>query len=221
LLVVDIATGRERQLTHGLHELNSHPRWSADGQSLYFYQEAPTQSLRKLAVAGGKDVLVADEFAWPEQNDAAFSPDETHMVYTLRDGNHALDARVRNLASGEEWSLPLPLYACRWSADGQTIWGNSSHPEQIYRCALRGPCEAITAGEEARPAHDGQSLHFFRDDDLSIWRRDLATGTEQRLLQLENPDGLSFNWGVTPTGDIVYHVQDNGRPEMWLGEAVD
>ncbi len=221
LLLVELATGREQQLTHGLGEINSQPRWAPDGQSVYFYQEAPTVSLRKQAIAGGKDVLIADGFSWPEQNAAALAPDEAHLVYTLRDGNRPLASRIRTLASGEEWSLPMPLFACRWSADGQTIWGNTAHPEQIYRCALHGACEPVTAGEEAHPASDGKSLHFFRDDDLSIWRRDLVTGSEQQVVKLDNYDGLSFNWGVTPAGDIVYHEQDPGHPELWLGDAVD
>jgi Tol biopolymer transport system component len=48
LLIADLSTGEERQVTHGIGELNSHPRWTADGRTLYFYQEEPAPGLRKI-----------------------------------------------------------------------------------------------------------------------------------------------------------------------------
>ena len=50
---------------------------------------------------------------------------------------------------------------------------------------------------------------------------DLSVAAETRILVLESYDALNFGWGVTPDGRIVYHVQDSGDLELWLGEAIE
>jgi serine/threonine protein kinase len=222
LLVADLATGKERQITFGRGQINTHPRWAADGKTLYFYQEEPTESLRKVSINGGADELVVDDWSWPVQNATRVAPNDELIVYTVRDGSAALDTRVRNLETGEEWSLPLPLYTCRWGANGRTIWGNSAKPQHVYRCPLHGDeCERVTAGEDVRLSPDGRAIYFLHGDDMSVWKRELSSGEETRLLTLGDVSFIDFNWGVTPDGKIVHHVQDRGDFELWLGEAVD
>jgi len=50
------------------------------------------------------------------------------------------------------------------------------------------------------------------------WRRELTTGREERLAELEGYVSLSFNWSVRPNGELVWNRFEPGREELWLGE---
>ena len=61
ILILDLASGQVRQVTHGRGSLNAFPRWSADGETIYFLQQEPTLSYRRVAALGGEDELLASE----------------------------------------------------------------------------------------------------------------------------------------------------------------
>jgi eukaryotic-like serine/threonine-protein kinase len=220
LFVLEPATGELRQVTEG-EGLMTHPRWAPDGATLYFYQAAPEYALRRVPVAGGAPETVVPGWRWPEHNGVQVSPDGELLVYSLRDGGRLVEARVRRLASGEEWSLGLPLYQPRWSADGGAVYGATWRPGVVHGCSVEPvACRRITDGWEVRPGPRGESLYVLRGSPPAVWRHDLASGAEELLLQVSDYDGTDFGWGVTPDGGLIYHAHVQGEIELWLGEAI-
>lgn len=219
LFVVDLDTGEARQVTAG-DGIHTHPRWAPDGESLYYYLQDPETALRRISLETGEADTVIEEWRWPVQNHAAVAPGEKRLAYTLRDAGRLVETRVRNLESGEEWSLGLPLYGPRWSRDGTTIWGATWNPDVVYRCRVEPvACERLTEGGEVRLGPREESVYVLRDSPPEIWHHDLETGEERRVHRIEDHDPQDFNWGVLPDGRILHHAQLAGELELWLGEA--
>jgi Tol biopolymer transport system component len=53
LFVMDANGSKVTAVTDGAGDLNIMPQWSADGETLYFYQVRPTQTFRRLSVSSG------------------------------------------------------------------------------------------------------------------------------------------------------------------------
>ncbi|MDX1632020.1 MAG: hypothetical protein R3234_09175, partial [Thermoanaerobaculia bacterium] len=219
LFVADLETGEARQVTHGEGAINTHPFWSADGESLYYYRQEP-YTFRRISVDGRRDETILEDWRWPTENRTHPSPDETRLVYTVREAGRNVEARVRDLATGEEHPLPRPLYDPLWTPDGQEIYGATFDPYRIHLCAADGSsCREVTGGWDARVSADGESLYVLRGSPPVAWRHDLGTGDDERLVTMEPYDATDFDWGVTPEGEIVFHTQQRGDRELWLGEA--
>src|SRR3569832_76171 len=80
LLDLDGAGAKPRRLTQ--HSANdTHPRWSADGASVYFLSSrAGSNQVWRLPLAGGEAVQITD---YPlEVNSFKFSPDDTNNTHT-------------------------------------------------------------------------------------------------------------------------------------------
>jgi hypothetical protein len=52
-----------------------------------------------------------------------------------------------------------------------------------------------------------------------VWAKDLVTGKERQVHEIEGYDSLDFGWGIGPAGEIVHHAQHAGELELWIGEA--
>jgi serine/threonine protein kinase len=225
LFVADLETGEARQVTRGRGVVDTHPRWSADGETLSYDQQPqprePAFTFRRISVDGRGDEKLIEGWRWPVNHQAQPSPDETRIVYLVREAGQNLEARVRDLSSGDEHVLPQPLYDPMWTADGSQIYGATWRPYQVHVCRADGSaCHVVTEGWSARPSRDGSTIHVLRGGPPQVWRHDRASGDEEKLITVEPYDAFNFGWGVTPTGKVMFHTQHEGRLELWLGEAV-
>lgn len=98
-----------------------------------------------------------------------------------------------------------------WSADGGWVYFSStrSGSSEIWRIGLDRPApEKITegGGYEAAEGTDGKTLYFTRAHRQGLWRMDLETKRQDRVLYLVEPG----YWGLSDTG-ILYI--DLGRSE--------
>jgi Tol biopolymer transport system component/predicted Ser/Thr protein kinase len=224
LFVADLAEGRARQVTHGRRVVNTHPRWSLDGETLYYYQQPhadePRFTFRRISVDGRGDEMLIPGWRWPNQHQAQPSPDESRVVYLVRRAGRNIEARVRELASGEEYALPRPLYDPQWTSDGSEIYGSTWKPYRVHFCQADGSeCRAVTDGWWARLSADEATLYTLRGGPPAVWKHDRASGQEEELFTIESYDRVNFGWGVTPSGQVMFHSQHAGKLELWLGEA--
>jgi Tol biopolymer transport system component len=206
------------QVTRGEDELNTHPRWSSDGNDLYFYQEEPTQGIRMVPIRGGSSREVLPGWTWVSQNRVRFSPGDRYLAYTEREEGRLIAAKVSDLKSGEEWSLDQALFACQWSADGQKILGTGSDGV-IYLCPFRGEeCNTVTSGDLPQFSPDGQRVYFLRARFSEFWSSRLD-GTDERMHgPVEGYEWLSFNYGILADGDIIWNKFTPSQPELWSAD---
>ncbi len=228
LFTVDVDGGAPRQVTGGGGERNGLPRWSADGTHLYFYQQSPTRSLRKVPAAGGASTRVLADWSWARRYDTAVDPRERRVAYTPIENGELGRLRILNLEDGEERELPIVLEGARWSPDGGLILGYDSQ-DRIYLCPVSGDgCRFLADGFEPRWASDGASITFARRGPsaasrrivtVSIWTLDLADSTGRKLADVEAHGRLAFGYGVLPDGTVIWNQVLPGREELWMADV--
>jgi TolB protein len=221
LFVVDLFGGDARQVTFGESRLDTQPVFSADGEWLYYYQQQPGFSFRRITVDGRRDEKLLGDWRWPIQHQTNPSPDGTQVVYVLRDGPRLVETRIRRLDTGQERTLPLALYDPQWTADGKQIYGATWRPSySVNFCPVDGePCRAVAEGWWARLGPAEKQLYVLREDPPQVWRHNLDTGEEHELFIVDYYDEVDFGWGVRPNGEVVHHAQYTGDLELWIGEA--
>jgi len=218
LFVLELDSGRVEQITRGDGELNTHPRWSSNDRALYYYREDPEWDLRRIELASGADEVVSPEWTWPTHQFAALSPGDREIAYLVRDAGRFVETRIRSRATGAERTLPVALWALEWFADGRRLLGASAD-DRIHICdADERSCEEICSGQYPLLSADGAWIYLLRFPGPVAWRRELASGREEQLAELEGYVSLSFNWSVRPNGELVWNRFEPGREELWLGE---
>jgi Tol biopolymer transport system component len=212
------ADGRNlRQLTRGARQLNTMPHWSGDGSFVFFYQLQPTHSFRKVPVGGGEGLEVAP-WSWETHNAAQVDARGRFAVYTLEE-NGQRAALVRDLDSGRETALALPLLAPQWSSDGASVLGG--HRGEIAVCpADGGDCDLVTKGVKPVWSGDGSRI-FFLDayrEQPELWSVKLS-GEDRRKFAVLGPFRyVDIHFDVSPSDQIVYSPWHEGRYELWLAE---
>jgi Tol biopolymer transport system component len=104
-----------RQLTGGT-ELNHMPRWSADGDWVYFFQLRPELSFRRVPALGGPSEAVLP-FVWETHNFPQFDPSGRFLSYLHRAAGEPPRAVIRDLKTNIEHALPdPPIEFARWSS---------------------------------------------------------------------------------------------------------
>ncbi len=220
--------GGFRRVTAGPGESNVLPRWSADGSHLYYHQERPTRSLRKIPAAGGDSTVMLENWSWQLRYDTAVGPREERVVYTPIADGEPQPLRVRDLTSGEERQLGAVLLAPRWSPDGGSVLG-SDGDDRIYLCpAAGGDCRFLAEGSVARWGPEGRSITFIRRSapaargraqPVSIWRLSLDGLTGSKLAEVEAASLLTFGYGFLAGGDLVWNRVVPGSEELWMAEV--
>ncbi|MDQ3172133.1 MAG: protein kinase, partial [Acidobacteriota bacterium] len=166
------------QVTRGKKERNIHPQWSADGSTIYFYQFHPTVSFRKISAHGGESAELVQGWEWGTHNGARVDPEGKRIIYSKMDKGFAAAAMIRDIATGTETALSLPLRHMRWSHDGQFIVGTdvpgrNRKLAEITICAVEGEaCRKVTNGSYPHWSHDDARIYFspFSDfDGESLW----------------------------------------------------
>ena len=208
-----------RQVTTGRAELNAMPRWAPDGSALYFYQDRPTVSFRRVPIDGGPSIQILP-WSWKTDSWAEFDPSGKKIAYTHEDNNVSI-TRIRDAASGQEHTLSLPVAFARWSRDGKWITGN--HAGSIHICnPITGDCKPLTKGSEPVWSGDDSRIFFFRAgqsrDTPELWSIATRGGDERRIGPLGPFRVIDVYFDLSARGQIVWAPFHQGRQELWLAE---
>ncbi|MBA2304178.1 MAG: protein kinase [Acidobacteria bacterium] len=104
-----------RQLTAG-REMNHHPRWSADGKDVYFFQVSPELSFRRVPAIGGPSVAFRP-WDWITSNGALFDPAGRSIVF------------LRQRPLGASASVPEPVILHEVETGRERVWSDEHvHP---------------------------------------------------------------------------------------------
>jgi Tol biopolymer transport system component len=215
--------GKVRQVTRTLGdatEINTMPRWGADSDHLYYYQQRPENSFRRIPLLGGPSVQVAP-WTWEVHFGAAVHPRDGRVAYVHR-GRSPPVSLVLDPATGAEVEIPQVLFDLSWSADGQSLLG--AWQNRIYRCdaATWQRCTPITTGSRPCFPADGARLFFVRPGPSplhrEIWVRDMASGAERPLRTIGPLRAIDIHFHVSSRGDLVWAPIQEGRHELWMAE---
>ena len=182
----------------------------------------------------------------PFDSQPVFSPDGKRIAFlTDRTGAENLwtaDRDGSNPRPVTHFAGDVILTSASWSADGRTIFVSRFHPDHVafellgVTVASGEPHVIVPVGDDmqsstvgAEPSSDGRWLYYAsqvgsKDSEPPAWvirRRDLATGTEQTLVEPPRsyrPDlvlGTFFRPLPSPDGKLLVYATRFG-PEMWL-----
>ena len=210
-----------RQITQGKGEMNIMPKWSADDSSLYFFRLFPTTSFRKVSLSGGSSAEVP---AWQPESPSLSGEDPSgkQFVYTI--GRERPTATVvRNLGTGRENRLAMPLSYPRWSPDGASVVGEQVNG-QMAICPISGSgCTSLTKG--THPVWDAAGLNIYfirlgysRSQPQDIWSLDVKTGAEKKIATVGPFRPIDIFFDLSRTGQIITAPFREGRSELWLAD---
>src|SRR4029450_4329582 len=111
--------------------------------ALYFSPMRPTPTFRRVPVSGGATREIAP-WSWSRQQAAAVDPRGREVLYSTVDRGLVQDSRARDLESGQETTLPVALYALRFSRDGRWIAGGSKEGEVVVCEIPVSRCRPLT-----------------------------------------------------------------------------
>ena len=224
LLVMDADGSNVTAVTDGVGDLNIMPQWSADGETLYFYQVRPTRTFRRVSVSGGAPRAIAPWY-FGRHYQAAVDPRDRMIVYSLVENGRLQQSRARDLETHAETTLPFALYEQRFSRDGRLIAGESRDHEVVV-CELTGRCQALTPKSDRRVtalawSSDAGRVFFLRHTTPREWAEltsvDVHGGAEavQGLVGPFERDFVIF-MDMSPRDEIVYVTHRERPHELWL-----
>ena len=219
------------QITRQKGEQNIWPLWSSDGLALYFYQQRPTTSFRKISVNGGQSVEVVPGWTLETQHGAHVDPRGKFVVYARMTKGVHTSTWVRNLESAKEVSLNRPLRRPRWSRDGNFIVGSdyrssTTRDGDICICpAGSGACQKVTKGYNPVWSVDDSHIYFLRTgkskDRAALWSVSREGTNERWIADLRPMYPIAHTFDVSPKGEIVYVQLKRGREELWLTDVAN
>lgn len=196
------------------------PRFSADGSEIvYVSEQNGGEEIWKAKADGSKPVQIS-HFEELGVGSPRWSPDGQWItfdrqsdIYVMREDGSDLRQITKH---------PLADAMPSWSPDGESIYFTSSRggKSQIWKVARTGgePVQ-VTQGEarETQASVDGKYLYFTGKDDKRLHRRDLSTGSEELIAELEAVEIGRF-WDLTP--NAIYFVSnleknDQGKPVIY------
>ena len=248
IFVVDADGRNARPVTRGDGQFNIHPRWSADGSSIYFYRDRPYRkaspgSFLKVSPDGGAPEIVVEDFYWDRNMFADVHPDDNVVAFTRTGAPDDRATVFLDLASGHESMFDTPsqwdtdrafhIYGVRWSHDGEWLVGNdlgrqwraaAGGANWIWVCAVDGDCRPVVEGFFPAWSGDDSQIYFQREgsspDSRTIWVID-RDGPNARLVTEIGPQQVRIDptFDVAPDGRIVWRQHRRGRPEIWSAET--
>jgi serine/threonine protein kinase len=215
-----------RQLTAGI-ELNHQPRWSHDGNEVWFYQLKPEQGVRRVPAMGGPSVQVFP-WEWQTHNAIQFDPTGQRITYTRRNalGQPRREPEmtvVYDVASGRELRLPEPaLNGPRFSHDGTYIAGNRSDGTIAICRADGSECRTVSKGQfPVVWSGDDVRLYCLRTSargELEVWSMTREGLDERKERVIGQTRFIDRFFDLSVTGEIVSAPVTEGRRELWTAK---
>ena len=209
-----------RALTGG-DELNHMPRWSADGQSVFFFQISPELSFRRVPAVGGASTAVLP-LNWEMHNFPQFDPAGRFLSYAKSRPGLPSETVLRDLATGAERVIPGPaLRYPRWSPDGRQLAGWFAGLKIAICDVAAASCRNITDGYMPAWAGDGSRLYFLRAarseprSHRELWTT-RPDGTDVRMLRtIGGFQVLDIFFDVSRQNEVVWTSFRPGQRELW------
>ncbi len=240
LFVMRADGGGLTRVTGGAGESDILPQFSADGRHLYYYQERPEPSFRKvrlspseatLPAAAGASVVVLSDWSRHVRYDTAVDPRGRRVVYTPIEAGEPQRLRVRDLDAGDarEHELGAILLTPAWSADGTEVLGSDAE-DRIYLCpAAGGDCRFLAEGFAARWGPPEGTITFARRagaaprdriQTLSIWTLAVDSLEGRKIAEVEAAGAPAFGYGFLAGGDLVWNRVIPGHEEIWIADLM-
>ena len=222
-----------RQLTSG-RELNHQPRWGSDGRDIFFFQEHPTVSFRRVPALGGPSTEFRP-WQWVQQVAPAFDRDGRFMAY-LRSRPPGAPATVtehtiiHDVATGTERVWPEPhTHVGGWSPDGSSIVGLQHNPKDraaltlVVICHVTDEsCRPVTTGGSPKWGPDGNRLYFTRPgaatDALDLWTITIDGSNERRIADLGTMRSGDVFIDVSRSGQVAWAPRRAGTHALWTAQ---
>lgn len=222
-----LVAGGPTQLTFDPLATHAIPRWSVDGQDIYFYYTREGIAFSKVPSNGGDIEEIVAGWDWGVINGASVAPDGTRIVYSRLTGHVPVQTLIRDLATGNDTTFYAALEYPRWSRDGSSIIGalhvDQRFPGDIAICPLGNPpCRRIA--DNARIpmwSADESQLYFVRGYGASqdLYVASLGADiSETRLMTMAPLFPLGPFYDVAANGDIVWVRYEQEASEIWLAE---
>ena len=215
-----------KKVTQDKNSINAIPQWSADDQSIYFYQVVPGMSFRKVSADGGNSETVVDGWDWNLEHGAHVDNSNQKIIYSRLSRGVPVSTRIRQIDSGEEKVFNRLLDRPRWSSKGDVVIGgkftNANNPEGdgIVICGLESDqCQQLTeSGLKPQWSHDESSIYFVRDypGGQELWTIDRDGQNDARQIGVMEPISPIGNfYDVSANNRLVWVRFEQSDSELW------
>ena len=225
LYTLPASGGPTTMITHDAAASHAIPRWSSDGQSLYFFHTQTETSYARTGATGGTIETVATGWNWNVANGAVIDPSGTRVIYSRLDGQAPIQTMVRYLDSNRDEAFFATLEYPRWSRDGASVVGslftNQRFPGDIAVCPVAGDGCRVLAEDARIPmwSADESRVFFVRgfgeSQQLFVVDAD-GTGVERKLMDMEPLLPLGPFYSVTQDDEIIWIRHEKEPGAIWL-----
>jgi Tol biopolymer transport system component len=234
-----------RQVTGGEVVDQIDPQWSADGQTLYFFEDHPAgwivgadgsvtyapgkhpqgrlPSMRAIPAAGGSDREVLRDWITEREMYTHVHPTGRAVAYTRALNGSPTATLVRDLTTGAEETLPRMLVQPKWSPDGERLAGVTEG--RAVNCRSDGTgCVELGLASSVSWSADGRTILLRREaaplDEPRLVAMEIAAvpaggGPERIVARLAPLSRFCSGISVAPDGRIAWVAYDRGRQELW------
>lgn len=227
LFTMSLFDAAPKQITFDPLATHAIPRWSADGQFLYFYFVGDAVSFAKVHVSSGEAEPIVPDWDWDVANGASVSPDETQIAYSRLMGQVPVQTAIRQLHTGKDEAFYATLEYPRWSRDGTSIVGalhvDQRFPGDIAQCPVAGPECRIIARSARIPMFSPDEIRIFyvrgigATQDLFV--SSLAEESDEKKLMTMAPlFPLGPFYDITEDGKVVWVRYEQEASDIWLAQ---
>jgi Tol biopolymer transport system component len=225
IFTINVDGSDVRQLTAG-RELNHQPRWGHDGQDVYFFQNSPTVSMRRVPSVGGPSIEFRP-WNWETSLAPYFDPSGRFLAYLRQRPPGAAQnvtehTVIHDAETGEETVWPEPhTHPNGWSPDGSSIVGLQHAPglTRIVVCRIDdASCREVTRGLSPKWSPQGDRLYFLRPaagGSHALWSIAIDGTDERQIADLGFLRSIDVFFDVSSTGLITWAPIKAGQPQQW------
>ena len=213
LFILDLASGRSRQLTRDPAKDRA-GMWSPDGRQIAFFSDRAGRYEMFVIDADGSGLRQLTDSAGLGVQAPVWSPDGRRLVINRQKGDAA---SILDLASGEETPLRIPDFgtdeplAWRWSPDGRRMTAQGGGNVVAFDVSSGEIVLGPFAGSRPVWLEDSESLVFARGTQIFL----LAPGREPReLLRTDGDEVHSF--ALSADGRRIYASVLHSESDLWL-----
>ena len=227
IFTINVDGSDPRQLTGG-RELNHQPRWGHEGQSVYFFQNHPTVSFRRVPAPGGPSVEF-QPWNWETSLAPFFDPTGRFLAY-LRQRPPGSPPSVtehtviHDVTTSQERVWPEPhTHPTGWSPDGLSIVG-IQHAQQggtvVVICRVADEsCRTIARGSSPKWSPQGDRIYFLRPSApggaQALWTIAVDRSDERQIGELGSFRPIDVFFDVSRTGLITWAPFTAGSTQLW------